>query len=432
MMRTFMSHPSLSADWNGDYEEKSAEWFELFLDLIMVAAFSNVTEKLKEDLTLHGILHFALLTSMYTISWTLYTSFHARYNEKSLLHYAYLYVWLVGLGGMVLAGEAGVTFTIGLGLVRVSQLLMYATVYHLLPRARGQTFVDILFIIFSILVVVLALVLPSPWTHSCYAVIFVAEAVLRYFAAVQGWFMKPGDMRVPMNIDHFHERVGCLVMVALGEAVVSAIIHFETPELLTTRFFVMMQLALLVIFSMAMYYFAIKPPREIHAMRRSSLSGVAFGWLHFLLYPTLLVIGVGLKLVTAAVLNDSPLHATHVWVLFGAMATAMTIMLVIRLAHYGGRQPAPTDPPHIKRIKNAWWLIIGVTPLVVLAAAAMLIWTSGQDATDPVVALAVAAALNVFSILIESAIMNYLVEIGHDGLTVENQGETTSLLPPSK
>ncbi|KAF0694304.1 Aste57867_14816 [Aphanomyces stellatus] len=427
MMRTFMSHPTLSADWSGDYEEKSAEWFELFLDLIVVAAFSNTATKLQHDLSLPGVLYFLLLTGLYTMCWTLYANFHARFNEKSLLHYAYLYVFLVGLGGMVLAGDAGHTFTIGLVLVHIAQVLMYSTVHSLLPRVRATTVVDILFNLFAIAVLLLSLVLPASWTLPAYVLVYVVESIGRYVAAILGWFMPPSHMRVPMNIDHFNERVGCLVMVALGEAVVSAIINFDKPELLTTRFFVMMQLALLVIFAMAMYYFAIKPPRDFHALRRSAVAGITFTWLHFLLYPTLLAIGVGLKFITAAVLADTPLRSIHVWLLFGSIALALVVMLGIRLTHYGGRQPSPTDPVPVKRIKNAWWLLVGVSPLVSLLCAALLVAFSGDDATDPLHALTFAALFNVFWVLVESAMMNKLVELGYGGLGAED-GEAKALL----
>ncbi|KAH9052427.1 hypothetical protein Ae201684P_001608 [Aphanomyces euteiches] len=92
MLRTFSSRPELSADWNGNYEEKSAQWFELFVDLIMVSACSNVAEKLKDDLSHHGLLNFLLIFTLYVSSWQKYTFFNARFSEDSFVHYSMLYV----------------------------------------------------------------------------------------------------------------------------------------------------------------------------------------------------------------------------------------------------------------------------------------------------------------------------------------------------
>ncbi|RHY83072.1 hypothetical protein DYB35_000712 [Aphanomyces astaci] len=418
MMRTFMSHPTLSANWSGEYEEKSAEWFELFLDLIIVAACSNVTEKLKEDLTLSGLAYFVLVTSMYTSSWTLYTSFHARFNEKSLLHYLWLYIWLAGLGGMVLAGEPCNAFTIGLVLVRIAQLLMYTTVYMLLPQSRCTTKVDMIFVLSSVFALGSTFVLSEAWTIAVYAIVLVWECIFRFVAAAQGWLQTKESVRIPLNIDHFNERVGCMVMVALGEAVVSTIINFNDPSLLSTRFFFMMQLGLLVIFTMAMFYFAIRPPRAFHAMRRSVYAGIGFSWLHLCLYPTLLVIGVSLKLITDAVTTDKSLEATRVWWLFGSISAALTVMLCIRLVHFGGRHPAPTDPDCVKRIKHVWWAVVGAAPLVSLVLGGALQVLSG-DFVDPIHALIVAASFNVLFVVLETAVMNKLVQLGHDQLKNE-------------
>ncbi|RHY33402.1 hypothetical protein DYB32_001658 [Aphanomyces invadans] len=419
-MRTFMSHPTLSANWSGEYEEKSAEWFELFLDLIVVAACSNVTEKLKEDLTPYGLVHFVVLTSMYTSSWTLYTSFHARFNEKSLLHYLWLYVWFAGLGGMVLAGEPSTAFTIGLILIRIAQLLMYTTVYVLLPQSRCTTKVDMVFVVFSVVTLCTTFVFPEAWTVPLYAGVLVWEGIVRFVAAAQGWLQTKDSIRIPLNIDHFNERVGCMVMVALGEAVVSTIINFKDPSLLTARFFFMMQLGLLVIFTMAMFYFAIQPPREFHAMRRSVYAGITFSWLHLCLYPTLLVIGVSLKLITDAVVADERLESTHMWWLFGSLSAALTNMLFIRLAHYGGRHPAPTDPDCVKTIKYTWWVVAGVAPVVPLVLGAGLQGFFG-DTVDPIYALLVAATFNVSFVILETAVMNKLVKLGHGKLGGNNE-----------
>ncbi|KAH9087018.1 hypothetical protein Ae201684P_000432 [Aphanomyces euteiches] len=397
MMRTLMSHPSLSADRSGEYEEKSAEWFELFLDLIMVAACSSISEKLRDDLSFHGFLYFSLLATLFTMTWMLYTSFHARFNEKSLLHYLFLYIWLVGLGGMVLAGKPGPTFTFGLLLVRIAQLCMRATMYIMLPRTRHKICVHILVGLVSVATLYLSLYLPprgsasdSPWVR---------------------WYRAIYFERIPMNIDHYKERMGSLVMLTLGEAILSAIIGFKDPSLLTVRYFIMMELALLVLFSMAMFYFAMQPSREFHALRRSLALGTAFTYLHIVLFPALLAMGVSLKFITNSVLKNESLDSTHVAWLFGSISASMFIMLLIRLTHFGGRRPAPSDPEHMKRITNAnvWWTLVGFAPLVPIVCA-WLLHKYSRDSINPITALVLAAGFNLVFTIIETLVMNVLVD----------------------
>ncbi|KAH9151735.1 hypothetical protein LEN26_003806 [Aphanomyces euteiches] len=407
-----MSHPSLSADRSGEYEEKSAEWFELFLDLIMVAACSSISEKLRDDLSFHGFLYFSLLATLFTMTWMLYTSFHARFNEKSLLHYLFLYIWLVGLGGMVLAGKPGPTFTFGLLLVRIAQLFMRATMYIMLPRTRHKICVHILVGLVSVATLYLSLYLPPSWTIPCYLIAIAVEAVgpLAIPPWVR-WYRAIYFERIPMNIDHYKERMGSLVMLTLGEAILSAIIGFKDPSLLTVRYFIMMELALLVLFSMAMFYFAMQPLREFHALRRSLALGTAFTYLHIVLFPALLAMGVSLKFITNSVLKNESLDSTHVAWLFGSISASMFIMLLIRLTHFGGRRPAPSDPEHMKRITNAnvWWTLVGFAPLVPIVCA-WLLHKYSRDSINPISALVLAAGFNLVFTIIETLVMNVLVD----------------------
>ncbi|KAF0689420.1 Aste57867_19126 [Aphanomyces stellatus] len=409
MMRTFVSQPTLSADWSGEYEEKSAEWYELFLDLLLVAAFSNVSDKLKESLTIHGFGVFVIVTTAYVMTWMLFTNFHARYNVSSLLHYAYLYVLLAGLGGMVLANDPGAAFTTGMLLARVAILCMYITIYVYLPRVRPNVAIDVSVSVLSCIVLSFSFISPDTWSIPAYVAAMVVESIGRL---VVGALFRSSILRIPMNIDHFNDRMGCLVLVCLGEGVVSAIINLDNSAHLTPRFYLMMLLALLVVFSTAMFYFAIQPVRAFHALRRAALTGIAFSWLHTLLAPALLCIGVGLKFITDAVLADESISSTDTWLLFAALAATLAVMLAIRLAHFGGRQPAPTDPPAVKRLKYIWWILVGVSPVCPLICAAIVV--GSRETVDPLVVLVMAAAFNLVCMFLETFIMNHLVAMGQD------------------
>ncbi|OQR92444.1 hypothetical protein ACHHYP_03698 [Achlya hypogyna] len=416
MLRTFYGCATLSADWSGDYEEKSAGWFELFLDLIMVAACASVADALKEDVSVDGFAHFFCMSFLYVSCWQMYTLFNARYSETSLLHYAFLYLFLVGLGTMILASQPSQTFTLGFLCLRAALVSMKLSVYAALPRARCKLQIDIALQVAAMLLLVLSLCFPSSWTLPLYLAGVGLEFIVNLGVVVFRWF---ATTHIPINIDHMNEREGCLVMVAIGESVVSAVINSRGLTL-TPRYFVAMHMSLLVIFSLAIFYFALQPPRKYHALRRSYAAGFAFSYLHFLLIPTLLVVGVGTKLVSHALLAGAPLDTGAVWLFFGAISAAMAQMLVIRLLHFGGRQPSAQDPPCVKRIKYAWWGLFVVWPILFLLAAAAL--TRDTSTVDPLVALGVADAAVFVWLLSETAIMHALATSGHghiDGLLVE-------------
>ncbi|OQS06570.1 hypothetical protein THRCLA_01392 [Thraustotheca clavata] len=275
----------------------------------MVAACSNVANGFKEYLSLHGWLQFIVICFTYSAAWHAYTHFNARFSETSLLHYVFLYILLIGLGSMVLASEPGPTFTIGLILIRVALLCMNASVYMSLPQGRVKARTDLVFDFIVTVFSVVALSVDSfTFTIVVYAATSVCQILFALFVAKFSWF---ASSCIPINFDHVADREGSLVMVALGESVVSAVINSRQHEHeLPTKFYAAMQLSVLIIFALAIFYFATRPPRDMHAMRRSVNTGAAFTALHFILLPTLLAVGVGIKLVSEAVLHHESLSKT--------------------------------------------------------------------------------------------------------------------------
>lgn len=64
-MRYLWTPPTLFQDWDEEYEERAAAWWELFVDLVLVAACSNIADGFKEDPTSAGFGLFALQLLVY-------------------------------------------------------------------------------------------------------------------------------------------------------------------------------------------------------------------------------------------------------------------------------------------------------------------------------------------------------------------------------
>jgi low temperature requirement protein LtrA len=58
--RYLVGKPVLLQDWDEEAEEGSVQHWELFLDLLLVAAASAIADEFQENLTLHGFLEFAV------------------------------------------------------------------------------------------------------------------------------------------------------------------------------------------------------------------------------------------------------------------------------------------------------------------------------------------------------------------------------------
>ncbi|KAF0685781.1 Aste57867_22389 [Aphanomyces stellatus] len=419
MFRSVRAVPTYSADWKGDYEEKAAEWFELFLDLMMVAVCSNVAHKLEAHLDGHGVANFLFMFSLYFATWQLYTHYNARFNESSLLHYVLLFGLLCGIGGMVLSSEPGNGFTFGLILTRLSVLGMYTNAVLLLPSTRPYLSYELGIIGAELAALVVSLAVG---THhgfiACYLVLLAVTFVVRPLVIVHRDALHSAA-RIPLNIDHYSERFGCIVLVVLGEAVLNSIIKLDQKDHdggdgVTARFYATMVLSLLIVFALAIFYFGTQPPRELHALRRSVYHGMGFSYIHYVLLAGLLAFGTAITILTEEASVYQPMHAAQVWLLFGSLSVTMASILLIRLFHFGGRSVIATDMLVVQRIKRIWWCFAFSAPVVPLVCAGAALAAAHDDGhLDPLAVLAVAFGSLSLMLVGEITIMAHLSSYKH-------------------
>ena len=97
-----------------------------------------------------------------------------------------------------------------------------------------------------------------------------------------------------------------------------------------------------------------------------------------------------------------------VWVLHGCLSVSMLVLLVIRLLHYGGKEPRFTDALSVWRTKMGWWVLLGVWWALPVCAAAWMIEAAGESGVRPLVSLGVCCGLTTSLMLIESALTHTL------------------------
>mmetsp|Transcript_3014 Transcript_3014/g.5670 ORF Transcript_3014/g.5670 Transcript_3014/m.5670 type:complete len:470 (+) Transcript_3014:270-1679(+) len=419
--RKLWSVPIVTAEWNTEYEERSADWWELFVDLIIVAAATNVADTLKEDMSWHGLVWFCIVFSLFFSGMNLYSQYTTRYLDTSLLHSFFLFLYLYGTAVMVVNAnvEYARTFCVGMLIQRAAVCLMQGGVFVLLARAKKHASIECFILLTSMTAILIGRFVD---TDRGYAVVLIFLAVWEnfYYLFIVLFVRIKHSELVPINIDHYADRLGAMVMVVLGESIVSAIINYNklSESQRTTEYYEAMALTLLLTYAVGLIYFSLQPPRDLHALRRHSYSGIGFLLLHMVLAISLLAMGVGIKFIIDAVINpdseESYLSRDQVWLFFGSLGIALISMILIRVLHFWGR-PSPHDPPLMKQIKSGWWggfFILMWTPLL----CGYFTLKASPDAVDPFTMLGLAVTC-VFGIgIIETIITHILVSMGQDSV----------------
>jgi low temperature requirement protein LtrA len=135
-IRRLFGSPVLLQDWDSEAEEGAAHYFELFLDLLLVASASSVADQFKQD---ENFGEFCVFYFIMVNGWMLYTHhITTRFEDTSLAHSMLLFYYFIGFGySIVNVGFKDVhAFAAGAILQRASILIMLANIATCLPRAR--------------------------------------------------------------------------------------------------------------------------------------------------------------------------------------------------------------------------------------------------------------------------------------------------------
>lgn len=347
-------------------QEKSAEWSELFLDLVMVAACSNVAEEFEEDFTWRGLRQFVIVFQLMLSGWLNKTALSSRFTDNSLVTDMSTYVYFLGLSMMAMNPIPGNVFTVAAIVQRVGLLCLYLPVLSSLEEtSRDDIKKEVSILVGSICFLFISLAVGSPLAVLFF--VWALEVPSNLWVTLTLGFrsIRLGRLRTPINIDHFSERQSCMVMVVLGESVVSAVMNTkELSDPAQMRLLVGVAPSLLISYYLATMYYAIVPTRETHAQRRSCTHGVAYVLIHQLLFQSLLGVGVGTKFATTALTTGSHLGKSKLCLLFFSAALSIFSIFMVRFLHFWGREPFLRDLAWVRRTKNIWWGCAICSPLL--------------------------------------------------------------------
>ena len=300
-MRALCAPPALLNEWGREpHGERTSAWWELFVDLVLVAAVGNLSAALRAGgaTSSAGRVELAACFVLLQGGWRAYAEYATRYAHSDLAHAGLLFTFMVGTA--VSAGSEGLLpFAAGVAIQRAALVAMNAVAAWWLPRARAHAavFVASNGAVCCIAAAACALPTARPGLIIAAAVFDVVYLYL-FVASVELGALGRASV-VPVNIEHLADREGCFVMVVLGESVVSSIQEYRKKRTPGSgegdRSYVWVTAVCLALpFALALVYFGVAASRKVHALRRSMLTGCAFLTSHTVLCAALLVAGAAL------------------------------------------------------------------------------------------------------------------------------------------
>ena len=390
---------TLHYDHDGNNTGNSSNYWELFIDLLLVAAASSIADTFKES---HSVSQFILSYMIVVNGWFLY-SYHlsTRFDNSAFVTSLVLFIYLVGFGWSTAnirdfsqysdANDDSVTtdtdrdysdavneFIRGATILRSSIYIMLGGIAVSLPRARYFCAVMSIIVSSSMIGFMIAFIGTQQDNVTIILVGLWFAAITEYFSETVS--SRCVDMKkfIPVNIEQSQERFDALGLVMLGETVVSITQTFRelimksedsiNAYIVQRRYYIILTLSLLLIFMMTLNIFHTSPPPEEHALRRSKTHAVTLIFLQKSIGLPLLAVGVSVKLIVEAVMKEEELPLFGYQCMSFGVGTTLLCNFCIRLLHHGGKRHLRFGNhkhefgtnPKMDRIAMIWWYTIAI------------------------------------------------------------------------
>jgi low temperature requirement protein LtrA len=355
---------------------------ELFFDLVVVFAITQVTELMSSDLTWRGVGRGLLVFAAIWWSWTGYAWLTNALEPEEGLVRAGMFAAMAAMFVVALAvprvfGSEGVLFGVAYVFVRLINIGLYAFARKGRPDVRPA-----LARLVPSTIVGPSLILLAGWVDDGWRVpLWVVALLVMYGGGLLGF--GPGWRISPA---HFAERYGLIVIVALGESVISlgvGVAHLpHTRGSITAAI-----LGILVIAALWWTYFdviAVLARREIEGASgdvRTRLARDLYSYLHMPMIAGVVLFALGLK-ATIEHLDESLTAVTAV-ALFGGLSlhylahVAQRIRLVAFIRNTRDEAPGWIGPGRLAASVAMLVLIPAALEMPALASLALAMAVCG-------------------------------------------------------
>jgi low temperature requirement protein LtrA len=361
--------------------------FELFFDLVFVFAFTQVTRLMAETHTGFGILQALIVLALLWWCWICYGWLANQTRaDRGVIRIGII---LATIGMFVIAlsipeafndRDGGLDAPIVLVVCYLLVRIMHGVLYFLAAGAdralRRQVLVTVpAALIPAGFLLFLGIAVGEPWQTWLWLAALLTDAAIVYATSRIGWRVH--------SAAHWADRHGLIVILALGESVVS--IGAGVAQLpLSVPIVVGSALAVLLSFGMWWAYFERMAPaaEKILAHRegapRAALARDAYTYLHYPLIAGIIVAALGVELAMEHVAEEESLGA------FGGFALGVGMAVYLLSTFF------------------FWWRVTGRRSWPRLASAALFLAVSPLLSAVPgLVALIVAGTVLAIAIVVE-------------------------------
>ena len=340
--QTFRLEPPRLRTTEDADEERHVTWFELYFDLVFVAAFAELVAGLAHDPSAAVFARFAALVVAIAWAWTGFTMYANRFDTDDLPYR----LAKAGAAGAVaalaieiphvMAGEGGtVVFAGCYAAARALLVALYVRARtHI--RGAGRRLIDVFLGVFTFttLMWIASAFTPEPYRFVLWGLALVIDIA----SPPSAWRSLP---EAPVVVSHVTERYGTFFIVVLGESVVAVVTGVAGFEFRLASW-VIAAACFVAALCLWWIYFDLA---DTSVIGRGTL-GLIYLYAHFPMFAGVAAFGAGTKLAIVQV-SGSGLESGARWAMAGGIAA---FALAIAFVHLGAEWTSLRDRAFIGRL----------------------------------------------------------------------------------
>jgi low temperature requirement protein LtrA len=324
--RVWLRPPRLRTQ-GSEEEERHATWYELYFDLVFVAAVSQLANALSRDPTLAGFLRFAGLFVPIGWAWSGFTFYANRFDTDDAIYRLVKAVAMLAIASLAISvhsvmqgGHGSVTFAVSYVATRACLIVLYLRARRHVQGA-GRRLIDIYLGGFSFgsAMWLVSIAVPGPLRYWLWALGLAVELVMPLF----GWRALGA---AAINASHVTERYGGFFIIVLGESVVAVV-----AGVAGTRFTAATSAVAVAGFAIALCVWWIYFDLVDTSVIGRGLLGLVYVYAHFPLLAGVAALGAGAKIaITHA--DASSLGAGARWAIASGLACYLLSLALLHIA----------------------------------------------------------------------------------------------------
>jgi len=334
-----------SAEQEEEERERHATWFELFFDLVFVAAVAQLAAALSREPTLTGFLRFAGLFVPIGWAWAGFSFYANRFGTDDFILRLVKGLAMLAIAALatsvhsVMHGGHGTTaFALSYVATRSCLIALYVRAWRHVGGA-ARRLIDVYVSGFSagIAVWLVSIWVPGPARYWLWGGALALEILMPFF----GW---RGSGGLAVNASHITERYGQFFIIVLGESIVAVVAGIAGTHI-TAAAFALAALGFASGLSLWWIYFDLADTSVVGR----GLFGLAFVYAHIPLLAGVAAVGAGTKIaITHA--NASGLDAGARWAIGGGIAC---FLLSLAVVHIGAEWTSLRDRAFLGRLASS-------------------------------------------------------------------------------